>query len=98
MAGMEIQTQIRHNAEEIRSYFEDLKKWEEEMRKKDKVDKVARAVRKADGGPSRPCKGPEPCKGIQATKANKAVSASQAHRPGCAVLRGDRQKRHLARG
>ncbi|PHJ23538.1 tetratricopeptide repeat protein [Cystoisospora suis] len=69
MAGMAIQTQIRHNAEEIRSYFEDLKKWEEEMKKK---DKVARELRKADGGASHPCKGPEPCKGSQVAKANKA--------------------------
>lgn len=75
MAGMAIQTQIRHNAEEIRCYFADLKKWEKEMREK---SNAGRALRKADRCPSQPREGPAPCQGKQATKAgNEAVSAPQ---------------------
>ncbi|PFH37414.1 hypothetical protein BESB_038720 [Besnoitia besnoiti] len=38
MAGMAIQTQIRHNAEDIRSYFVDLRKWEKEMKEKERTE------------------------------------------------------------
>jgi hypothetical protein len=35
MEALKIQTQIRHNSEEISSYFSDLVKWEKEIKKKD---------------------------------------------------------------
>ncbi|CBZ55815.1 conserved hypothetical protein [Neospora caninum Liverpool] len=42
MAGIGIQTQIRHNAEDIRNYFEDLRKWEKEMKEKERKERKTR--------------------------------------------------------